>query len=217
MMARSVSNGRRRHDARRAHDVRRGERAGGHSLATAATAAARRAPYPQPSGRSSEDDLRTRAAPVRPAQNDPSHVNPYVNDPPLVTKEPPPIQPTRGGQVHDDMTYIPPVARPEPAAAMPADLEATYIPPRDTPATPRQDAVSAAPPPISKRPISPRVTHHPPRDKKPRAARYRQTSKQRTFPRAIRPGRKSARLRIARRPSRTSPPIRSRLLNRIAA
>ncbi|MGI8856474.1 MAG: hypothetical protein ACR2JW_12035, partial [Thermomicrobiales bacterium] len=59
-----------------------------------------------------EDDMQTRLA--SPAQNDPSHVNPYVNDPPLVTPEPPPIHPTHGGQYQDDdLTYVPPVPRQE--------------------------------------------------------------------------------------------------------
>lgn len=57
-----------------------------------------------------EDDMQTRLA--SPVQNDPSHVNPYVNDPPLVTPEPPPIHQTHGGQYHDDdLTYVPPVPR----------------------------------------------------------------------------------------------------------
>ena len=67
---------------------------------------------PQP--RPSEDDLATRLA--TPVQNDPSHVNPYVNDTPLVTPEPPPIHPTHGGQMrdeNDDLTYVPPVPRQE--------------------------------------------------------------------------------------------------------
>src|SRR6476659_8637600 len=42
-----------------------------------------RAPAPTPV---MEDELQTRLA--APVQNDPSHVNPYVNDPPLVTPEP---------------------------------------------------------------------------------------------------------------------------------
>lgn len=79
----------------------------------------------------SEDDLTTRLAPSAPAQNDPTHVNPYVSDPPLVTPEPPPIHPTHGGQVRDegdDITYIPHVPRQEPAAIA-DDPGATYIPP----------------------------------------------------------------------------------------
>jgi uncharacterized protein (TIGR02271 family) len=57
-----------------------------------------------------EDDMQTRLA--SPVQNDPSHVNPYVQDPPLVTPEPPPIHPTHGGQYQDDdLTYVPPVPR----------------------------------------------------------------------------------------------------------
>ena len=57
-----------------------------------------------------EDDMQTRLA--SPAQNDPSHVNPYANDPPLVTPEPPPIHPTHGGQYQDDdLTYVPPAPR----------------------------------------------------------------------------------------------------------
>ncbi|GEM_PF-2981600 len=92
------------------------------------------APAPQapPQPQVLEDDLTTRlAGPApAPAQNDPSHVNPYVSDPPLVTPEPPPIHPTHGGQVrdeHDDVTYIPHVPRQEPAAVA-DDLDATYIP-----------------------------------------------------------------------------------------
>ncbi len=91
------------------------------------------APQPQmiPQPQLPEDDLATRLA--APAQNDPSHVNPYVSDPPLVTPEPPPIHPTHGGQVRgedDDVTYLPPVSRQEPAAiAMPDDPGATVIPP----------------------------------------------------------------------------------------
>jgi stress response protein YsnF len=88
-----------------------------------------RSPAPAPVA---EDDLQTRlAAPVR---NDPSHVNPYVSDPPLVTPEPPPIHPTHGGQFHDDdLTYVPPVSRQEPASAA-IDPEATSLAraPRET-------------------------------------------------------------------------------------
>jgi stress response protein YsnF len=76
-------------------------------------------PQPQviPQPQTSEDDFATRLA--DPVQNDPSHVNPYVTDAPLVTPEPPPIHPTHGGQVRDegdDLTYIPPVPREELAA-----------------------------------------------------------------------------------------------------
>ncbi|MDQ2786196.1 MAG: YsnF/AvaK domain-containing protein [Chloroflexota bacterium] len=66
------------------------------------------APQPQ----TAEDDLATRLA--APAENDPSHVNPYVNDTPLVTSEPPPIHPTHGGQMRDDSadaTAIPPASQ----------------------------------------------------------------------------------------------------------
>jgi stress response protein YsnF len=57
-----------------------------------------------------EDEMQTRLAP--PVRNDPTHVNPYVDDPPLVTPEPPPIHPTHGGQYQDDdLTYVPPVPR----------------------------------------------------------------------------------------------------------
>lgn len=74
-----------------------------------------------------EDDQQTRLA--APARNDPSHVNPYVSDPPLVTPEPPPIHPTHGGQFQDDdLTYVPPVPRQESAGTAAAD-DLTYIPP----------------------------------------------------------------------------------------
>jgi stress response protein YsnF len=82
------------------------------------------APQPEPS----EDDLATRLA--APIQNDPSHINPYMSDAPLITPEPPPIHPTHGGQMrddNDDMTYLPPVPRQE--AAMASDPGATSIPP----------------------------------------------------------------------------------------
>ena len=59
------------------------------------------APQPQ----ASEDDFATRLA--APAENDPSHVNPYVNDTPLVTAEQPPIYPTHGGQMRDDNADAP--------------------------------------------------------------------------------------------------------------
>lgn len=74
------------------------------------------------------DDEQTRlAAPIR---NDPSHVNPYVTDAPLITNEESPIDPTYGGQVHDvDATYIPPVPRQQAADVADADLDMTYIPP----------------------------------------------------------------------------------------
>jgi stress response protein YsnF len=69
------------------------------------------APAPQPAAmQPAEDEMQTRLA--SPAQNDPSHVNPYVDDPPLVTPEPPPIHPTHGGQYQDDdLTYVPPAPR----------------------------------------------------------------------------------------------------------
>jgi stress response protein YsnF len=91
------------------------------------------APQPQviPQPRATEDDLATRLA--APARNDPSHVNPYVTDTPLVTPEPPPIHPTHGGQVRDvedDITQLPPAPRQESAAiAMPDDPGATVLPP----------------------------------------------------------------------------------------
>ena len=86
-------------------------------------------PQPAPQRPVVEDEMSTRL--TSPVQNDPSHVNPFVNDPPLVTSEQPPIHPTHGGQAHDDMTFLP--NKPyEPAT--PRDLEATYIPPRDAPA-----------------------------------------------------------------------------------
>lgn len=82
-----------------------------------------------------EDDQQTRLA--SPVRNDPSHVNPYVNDPPLVTPEPPPIHPTHGGQFQDDdLTYVPPVPRQEAAGASAAD-DLTYLPPRETAAESR--------------------------------------------------------------------------------
>src|SRR5438132_1668903 len=84
----------------------------------------------------SEDDLQTRLA--APVQNAPSHVNPYINAPPLVTPEPPPIHPTHGGQYHDDdLTYVPPVPRQVPARAA-EDAAATALPhvPQETTPTP---------------------------------------------------------------------------------
>ncbi len=56
--------------------------------------------YMEPQPQALEDDLATRLA--TPMENDPSHVNPYVNDMPLVTAEPPPIHPMHGGQMRDD-------------------------------------------------------------------------------------------------------------------
>ena len=93
--------------------------------------AAPQAPQPQaiPQLQPTEDDLATRLA--APVQNDPSHVNPYVNDPPLVTPEPPPIHPTHGGQMrdeNDDITYIPPVPRQE-TATVADDPSAMPVPP----------------------------------------------------------------------------------------
>ncbi len=86
------------------------------------------------------DDDQTRL--VAPVRNDPSHVNPYVTDAPLVTREESPIHPTHGGQVHDgDATYIPPVPRQQAADVADADLDMTYIPP-----VPRQESASVAPP-----------------------------------------------------------------------
>jgi uncharacterized protein (TIGR02271 family) len=74
-----------------------------------------------------EDDMQTRLA--SPAQNDPSHVNPYISDPPLVTPEPPPIHPTHGGQYQDDdLTYVPPVPRQE-STGMETVEDFTAIPP----------------------------------------------------------------------------------------
>ncbi|MGI8690920.1 MAG: YsnF/AvaK domain-containing protein [Thermomicrobiales bacterium] len=77
--------------------------------------------YMDPRPQASEDDLATRLA--APAENDPSHVNPYVNDTPLVTAEPPPIHPTHGGQMRDDAdaTAIPPAPR----DTMPMDADVT--------------------------------------------------------------------------------------------
>lgn len=76
------------------------------------------APQPQ----ALEDDLTTRLA--SPAENDPSHVNPYVNNTPLVTAEPPPIHPTHGGQMRDDdVTAFPPVPR----DTMPMDADRTML------------------------------------------------------------------------------------------
>jgi stress response protein YsnF len=88
-------------------------------------------PPPQviPQPQASEDDLATRLA--DPVRNDPSHVNPYVTDAPLVTPEPPPIHPTHGGQVRDeddDLTFIPPVAREE-SATVPESPGAMDMPP----------------------------------------------------------------------------------------
>jgi stress response protein YsnF len=89
-----------------------------------------------------EDDLATRLA--EPVQNDSSHVNPYVTDTPLVTPEPPPIHPTHGGQMRDvdeDLTFIPPVPRQEPAAMPETPVAADMSPisaepiPTDTGAT----------------------------------------------------------------------------------
>lgn len=82
------------------------------------------APQPQviPQPQASDDDLATQLA--APAQNDPTHVNPYVTATPLVAPEPPPIHPTHGGQMRDeddDLTYIPPVPR-EPT---PTDADTT--------------------------------------------------------------------------------------------
>jgi uncharacterized protein (TIGR02271 family) len=86
------------------------------------------APAPQPAVQPVvEDDMQTRLA--SPAQNDPSHVNPYSTDPPLVTPEPPPIHPTHGGQYQDDdLTYVPPVPRQE-IASMETIDDLTYVPP----------------------------------------------------------------------------------------
>lgn len=96
--------------------------------------AAPQAPQPMPEPQPSEDDLATRLA--APAHNDPSHVNPYMSDAPLVTPEPPPIHPTHGGQMRDDsddITYIPPVSRPEAAMANePMPLDAGTTTPLDT-------------------------------------------------------------------------------------
>lgn len=93
------------------------------------------APAPAPV---SQDDMQTRLA--APAQNDPSHVNPYVSNPPLVTPEPPPIHPTHGGQYHDDITYVPPVPRDTGRAAPAEDADATALP-----AAPREPAAPASP------------------------------------------------------------------------
>ncbi len=68
--------------------------------------------YMAPQPQALEDDFATRLA--APAENDPSHVNPYVNDTPLVTTEPPPIYPTHGGQMRNDNAdapLIPPASR----------------------------------------------------------------------------------------------------------
>lgn len=106
------------------------------------------------------DEEQTRLA--IPHQQDPSHVNPYNTAPPLVAPEPPPINPTHGGQMRDlEATYIPPSSResatesrahkeygsepetfipsasPSPAPPMPIpDSDATYIPPVSREAAP---------------------------------------------------------------------------------
>lgn len=82
---------------------------------------------PEPQPQMAEDDLATRLASPAPVRNDPSHVNPFVNDPPLVTPEPAPIHPTHGGQLRDDdTTYLPSAPRQDPArAAMPMDAGTT--------------------------------------------------------------------------------------------
>ncbi len=75
---------------------------------------------PQP--QALEDDRATRFA--APAENDPSHVNPYVNDAPLVTAEPPPIHPTHGGQMRGDDADAPAIP-PTPRDTMPMDADMT--------------------------------------------------------------------------------------------
>ncbi len=96
-----------------------------------------------------DDDLQTRLS--TPVQNDPSHVNPYVNDPPLVTPEPAPIHPTHGGQMRDDdsdATYVPQPVHREPVAAPAADdLDMTYIPP--IPRETRPEAEMMPTPPVA--------------------------------------------------------------------
>lgn len=48
-------------------------------------------PAPQPAATDEAEMATQLAAPARPMQQEPSHVNPYVTDPPLVTNEPAPI------------------------------------------------------------------------------------------------------------------------------
>src|SRR3954464_1278711 len=72
-----------------------------------------------------EDDMQTRLAAPAWVKNDPSPFTPSVNDPPLVTPEPPPVHATHGGQYQDDdLTYVPPVPRQQAA-----DDDLTYVPP----------------------------------------------------------------------------------------
>jgi len=76
--------------------------------------------YMEPRPQASEDDFATRLA--TPAENDPSHVNPYVNDTPLVTAEQPPIHATHGGQVRDDADVGELAAAPRDTMPMDADM-----------------------------------------------------------------------------------------------
>jgi len=83
--------------------------------------------YMEPRPQASEDDFATRLA--TPAENDPSHINPYVNDTPLVTAEQPPIHPTHGGQMRDGDADAGELAT-APRDTMPMDADMTM--PLDT-------------------------------------------------------------------------------------
>jgi stress response protein YsnF len=91
----------------------------------------------------SEDEMQTRLASPSPVQNDPTHVNPYVQDPPLVTPEPPPIHPTHGGQYQDDdLTYVPPAPRQE-SAGMETVEDFTAAPPAPREVEPVSTGIAA--------------------------------------------------------------------------
>jgi uncharacterized protein (TIGR02271 family) len=103
--------------------------------------------HTMPLDTASDDDMATQlAGPARhPVQQEPSHVNPYAADPPLITQEPAPVH-TAGAR--QDMEHVnplivdQPVVAPEPPPVHPADgrpidPDATILPAasRDAPAT----------------------------------------------------------------------------------
>ena len=92
-----------------------------------------------------------------PAQNDPSHVNPYSNDPPLVTPEPPPIHPTHGGQYQDDdLTYVPTAPRHDVSSLETID-DLTYVPPAPQPMAPMDAGMTTPMEPMTAHPTEPLV------------------------------------------------------------
>lgn len=72
-------------------------------------------PAPRPAAPSADEEMATQlAAPNRPAQQEPTHVNPYATEPPLVTNEPAPIH---AAEAQPDHPHVSPYLTDAPVVA----------------------------------------------------------------------------------------------------